>query len=148
MVDLRPLLVITGTLRVEGGERTKTASKVSGDGHKVKTTIVRDVTDDRRSANVIATNYIRRLRKLIIMRTPYGTLADKNNFDLIRAMIDAASAPNSSIALSITFLGNPRPLSSPKRSILDRSVFSDFFRNSEASRAFASENLGIVTDTS
>lgn len=91
MVDLRPLIVITGTLRVEGGERTKTASKVSGNGHKVEQVTVRNVTTDRRAANVIATNYIRRLRKLIILRTPYGALADKSNFEALNTMLNAAS---------------------------------------------------------
>lgn len=89
MVELRPLIVVTGTVRVGGGEKTKTESDVTG--HRVVSTTVRNVSDDRRAANVIATNYIRRLGKVILLRTPFGALVDKARFDELEALVNQAS---------------------------------------------------------
>jgi len=74
MVDLRPLIVVTGTARVEGGERNKVRYK--GEGTRQVVTVDRQISDDRRAANVIATDHMRRLRGITLLRTPYGVLVD------------------------------------------------------------------------
>lgn len=63
------LLVVTGTIRIEGGEQNKV---VRHRGSRV--VLTRRVSDDRKAADVITTDYMRRLRGIALMRTPYGVL--------------------------------------------------------------------------
>lgn len=77
MVELRPLIVVTGTIHIEGGEtNTVRTSQRDQSGKRLKVTLDRNVSEDRRAAAVIATDYMRRLRRIHIMRTPFGVLVD------------------------------------------------------------------------
>lgn len=81
MLTLRPLLVVTGTVRIEGGEKSRTRQTPAEDtsrGDKEQLTSVRDVviTKERRRANVIAVDFFRLLHHIRICRTPFGTLVD------------------------------------------------------------------------
>jgi hypothetical protein len=90
MVKLKPLLVVTGTVRVEGGERNQMSTQSEGGGHR---TVVQDrvVTKDRKRANVIATAYIRRMRRLHVEKTPYGHLIDPTRKQELFDFLDAAT---------------------------------------------------------
>jgi len=79
MLELRPLIVITGTIRIEGGSKTRVKSSGTARGRKQEQVTVvqeRDVTPDRRQADVFVTNYARKLRPLRIFKTPFGVLID------------------------------------------------------------------------
>src|SRR5689334_4722362 len=83
MVELRPLILVTGTIHAEGG-RTHKVESSSGSRFVQK----RDISKDRRSADVISTTYMRRLRQLRILRTPFGTLIDPAKLDAVKTMIN------------------------------------------------------------
>jgi hypothetical protein len=102
MVDLRPLILITGTLRVEGGEKNRVRNEDSTRaGNSVHVVVDRTVSKDRRAANVIVTDYMRKLRGIVILRTPYGTLLDPVRLDefkqlmavVLRRIADYTSVP-------------------------------------------------------
>lgn len=99
MVDLRPLIIVTGTIRVEGGETNQVRKQAgsqrrTADGRGTKATVVRDVsiTDDRLKADVITTGYARRLQRLRIVKTPFGALVDAKSLDRVKMMLQRASA--------------------------------------------------------
>jgi hypothetical protein len=88
MVELRPLIIVTGTVHVEGGD----VIAVRGTRHekaRATTRIVldRQVSSDRRAANVIATDYMRKLRAVRILRTPFGVLVDPKRLDEVKQLI-------------------------------------------------------------
>ncbi len=84
MLKLRPLIVVTGTAHVEGGEKsrrmplhpsatnTKTGKRRHGQEGLVTEKL--EITKDRRAANVIAVNYSRQVKRLAVIRTSYGML--------------------------------------------------------------------------
>jgi hypothetical protein len=86
MLKLRPLVVVTGTIHVEGGATSKRRAPApavrNGHGKKrvaAKTAVVTEelhVTDDRGRANSIIVTFSRALRKLTILRVPHGLLID------------------------------------------------------------------------
>lgn len=103
MVDLRPLIVVTGTIRIKGGEtghvrKQPGSQKRTGSGDGDKLVVVREVqiTDDRRGADVICTGYARRLTRLSILRTPFGALCDPKDLPRIKDMITRAAQDVSS----------------------------------------------------
>lgn len=89
MIDLRPLLVVTGTLHVEGGEKNRVRkSSVRGDTNTQTRVIDRSVDKSRRDANVIVVDYGRRLKeKIALLRTPYGVLVDQAQREALNALI-------------------------------------------------------------
>jgi hypothetical protein len=93
-MKLRPLLVVTGTVHVEGGEQNtlETLTEPAARGReRMVITQEREITRDRRRANVIATGYMRRLRKMQLSRTPFGHLVDPARRDELQVMINAAT---------------------------------------------------------
>jgi hypothetical protein len=79
MLSLRPLLVVTGSVHVEGGDEWESRQRPAGSGRRkehVTVTIDRTITGDRRNANVIYLDFYRRLRKIQLCRTPFGALLD------------------------------------------------------------------------
>lgn len=88
MVELRPLIVVTGTVHVEGGEtntvRNRSKTKTRAEGTVV---LDRKVSPDRRDANVITTNYMRKLRMMAVLRTPFGVLLKVNQLDELRQLL-------------------------------------------------------------
>lgn len=91
MVELKPLIVITGTIHVEGGINKRTRSKPKRDGNKLTVVEDREISAHRRAANVIVTDYMRKLRGLRLLRTPYGTLVDPTSLAAVKELIDAAT---------------------------------------------------------
>jgi hypothetical protein len=81
MLKLRPLIVVTGTAHVEGGEKsrrqsgtTTTAKKRAKARGRVTVTEDLEISPDRRRANVIAVNYSRQIKRLAVIRTDFGML--------------------------------------------------------------------------
>src|SRR5580704_8806766 len=67
MIELRPLLMVMGTLHVESsGPRTD---------------------KDRKAGNVLAAGYFRRIRELTILHTPWGRLMDPVNLRKVKDLI-------------------------------------------------------------
>lgn len=81
-MDLRPLIVVSGTVHVEGGERNKVrATNLTTNGTRQEIVVDRSVSQDRKAANVIVTDYWRRLKAVSLLRTPYGVLIDVARLD-------------------------------------------------------------------
>ena len=90
-MKLRSLLVVTGTVRIEGGDTTRQVLPPSDDGDETVIIRKKSVTDDRRRGNTIATTYMRDLRRILILRTPFGVLIDPKDgpaFDEILREVD------------------------------------------------------------
>jgi len=91
MLSLRPLLVVTGSVHVEGGDEWESKQRPNGVGRgkeHLKVTIDRTVTKDRRQANVIYLDFYRRLRKIQLCRTPFGALLDPSRKTELLAILD------------------------------------------------------------
>jgi len=97
VIELRPLIVVTGTIRIEGGEQNtvrqqRGSTRRTDNGQKLVVVHEVRVTDDRRKADVITTGYARRVQRLRILKTPFGHLIDPKNLDKVKAMIARATA--------------------------------------------------------
>lgn len=94
MLELRPLLVLTGNIRVEGGEKVKSQqTEPDIERGKEHFSVVREttITKPRRRGNVIVTDFWRRLRAIRLLHTPMGHLIDpekKNKLNEIIAHTD------------------------------------------------------------
>lgn len=97
MVELRPLIVVTGTIHVEGGEKStvrhtqRNPDESSRRREDMTVTLDRQVTPDRRAANVITTDYMRRLRSIVLLRTEFGALVDPARLPEVKALIADSS---------------------------------------------------------
>lgn len=83
MLKLRPLVVVTGTIHVEGGTTSKQSAGASPRRRKrdngARTAVITkelQVSADRDRANVIVSEYSRKLRNMRVLWTPFGTLLD------------------------------------------------------------------------
>lgn len=90
MFELRPLCVVTGTLKIEGGAVTETI-KSTGSGAHTEVVKTRDVVPARRVADVIVANYTRQLRRLRLMKTPFGQLFSADAYGEVQEVLDEAS---------------------------------------------------------
>ena len=95
-MPLRPIIVITGSIRVEGGDkRVAQQREESSDALIVRQTVTqtREVTKDRRQANVVSTEYMRRVRLMRVINTPFGGLVDAERLkDVKELMANATEA--------------------------------------------------------
>lgn len=91
MIDLRPLIVVTGTVHVEGGERNRVRSESTRNGNRQMLVVDRSVTDARHAANVIVVDYGRRLKQIRLLRTPFGTLVDPVRLDDLKRLLAATT---------------------------------------------------------
>lgn len=91
MIDLRPLIVVTGTVHVEGGERNRVRSESTRNGNRQMLVVDRSVTPARHGANVIVVDYGRRLKQLRLLRTPFGTLIDPARLDDLKRLLATTS---------------------------------------------------------
>lgn len=94
-IRLRPLVVVTGTIRVEGGAKSerRTPARAAGTGHKMTVTEHVEITSDRRRADVLRIKYARQLDRLIILRTDFGQLVDPGQLGELRQFLaDLSSA--------------------------------------------------------
>ena len=88
MIDLRPLIVVTGTVHVEGGERNRVRSSNAKNGSSRQEIVVdRSVSVDRRAANVIVVDYGRRINQIALVRTPFGILVDPKRLDELKRLL-------------------------------------------------------------
>jgi hypothetical protein len=131
MLRLRPLVVVTGTPHVEGGFTSK-RRKRSG----VVITEDLRITKDRKRANVIVVDYTRRLRKLVILRTPLGLLIDAVNLpvveDLLRKLTRSAIEFNKgSTTTEITNCMLVEPLAGARRAAVEGWVARRLARGDE-----------------
>lgn len=122
MLELRPLVVVTGTPHVEGGFTSKRRAP-KGKKRREGVVITEDlqITKDRKRANVIAVDHSRRLRKLAILRTPFGLLISPDKLtvvqDLSRQLTrDAIAFNRTSTTTEITNCLLIEPLQGPRRS--------------------------------
>jgi len=92
-MPLRPTIVITGSIRVEGGDkRVAKQREESRDADVVRQAVTqtREVTTDRRDANVVSTGYMRRVRLLRVVNTPFGALIDAEKLKDVKELIASA----------------------------------------------------------
>ncbi len=94
-MPLRPLIVVTGSIHVEGGDthsvRQKREPKHMNGTATHALVHRRTVTDDRRAANVISTEAMRQLRKLRVLKTPFGALVLPEQLDTVKELIADAT---------------------------------------------------------
>lgn len=97
MIDLRPLIVVTGTIRIDGGEKNtvrqqRGSTRRTDNGRKLVVVHEMQITSDRLGADVIATGYARRVLRMRILKTPFGALVDPGHLDKVKAMLTRATA--------------------------------------------------------
>lgn len=93
-MPLRPIIVITGSIRVEGGDkRVATQAEESSDDRVVRQTVTqtREVTKDRRRANVVSTEFMRHVRLLRVINTPFGGLVDAERLKDVKDLLARAA---------------------------------------------------------
>ena len=76
--------MITGSVQVEGGDARQTKRTRAGRVEQ------RTIAPDRRAANVISTGYARRLRRLCLLRTPWGALVEVERLQVVKELIAGA----------------------------------------------------------
>ncbi len=91
MIDLKDVLVVTGSIHIEGGKQISTKSEVRPGqrrgADRLTVTQEKVISGARREADVIATNVSRRLRKLRLLHTNFGTLIAPENAKALRALM-------------------------------------------------------------
>lgn len=90
MLQLKPLIVVTGSVHVEGGDKHVVRQKRKANG-TIKVEHTRSITERRRKANVHSTSYMRRIERLRILKTPFGNLVDAERLPEVKALIAAAT---------------------------------------------------------
>jgi hypothetical protein len=91
VLDLRPLIVVTGTIHVEGGERNRVRAGRAKNGQTHTRIVDRSVTVDRRAANVIVVDYGRRLAQMMLLRTPFGVLIAYDALADLKGLLTAST---------------------------------------------------------
>lgn len=89
-MDLGPLIVLTGTLHVEGGIDKKVRSRAKHGATRLVTES-RKISPRRGQANVVVTDVMRRIRQLRLLRTPFGTLFAADDLERVQAIIGQAT---------------------------------------------------------
>lgn len=92
MLDLRPLIVLTGTVHVEGGLVKTSRTQSTKSATRAVITEDRTIDPARQAANVVATDYMRRIRQTRILRTPFGVLYSLKQLVEVKELIASASA--------------------------------------------------------
>lgn len=92
-IRLRPLVVVTGTIRVEGGAQSKrrTPARSESAGHELTVTEHVKITADRRRADVLRIKFARQLERLVILRTDFGQLVDVAKLPELRQFLTELS---------------------------------------------------------
>lgn len=89
-MELGPLIVLTGTLHVEGGIDKKVRSREKHGATRLVTES-RKISPARRQANVVVTDIMRRIRNIRLLRTPFGTLFAAGELEAVKEVIAQAS---------------------------------------------------------
>jgi hypothetical protein len=87
VIDLKPLIVVTGTIHVEGGERNRVQSESTRNGNRQRLVVDRSVSPPRRAANVIVVDYGRRLSQMTLLRTPFGILVEPKRLEDLKSLL-------------------------------------------------------------
>jgi len=90
-MKLRPLLLATGTVSVEGGDTSARTEESSIGGKHQRLVISRSLTPDRKAANTISTTAMRDLRKLTLVTTPWGRLIPVERSGELEALLGQIS---------------------------------------------------------
>lgn len=93
-MPLRPIVVITGNVRVEGGDRHSVRQSSTNENDSGATQVLthtREVTKDRKAANVVSTEFMRQVRLLCTIKTPWGSLVDAVNLAAVKDLISGAT---------------------------------------------------------
>jgi len=87
ITNFRPLLVLTGTVHIEGGMTSK-AVRVAQSATDAQVTMHQSVSDARKRANAIASKYSRSItRTLRLLKTPFGALVDPADARRIQTLL-------------------------------------------------------------
>jgi hypothetical protein len=89
-MPLRPLIVLTGSIHVEGGDTHKVRQADTQHGN-ITINHTRKITPDRRKANVVSTGYMRRVDRLRVLKTPYGNIVDPEKLPAIKELLTCAT---------------------------------------------------------
>jgi hypothetical protein len=91
--ELRPLIVVTGAISARGGAATHVVNSQVAKGAAHKTTITRErtATSVRLHADVIVSEFSRRLRGLRLLKTPFGGLFDRDKLVELTGIFDQAT---------------------------------------------------------
>lgn len=88
--DFPPYVVVTGTVQVHGGETRKMSSSRGADGavvaqlHKVR-------TEAKLRGDVVSARYMRRVRELRVVKTPFGSLVHVDRLPDVKQMLIEAN---------------------------------------------------------
>lgn len=74
---LRSLVVVTGTVRLSGGETSEQSTAADGRGRVVMQRKV--VSPDRQKALSIVSAFLKKIGRLALLRTPFGLLLDPDD---------------------------------------------------------------------
>lgn len=88
-MKLRPLIVVTGALRAEGGRKSHQEMTRKGDVMHIEEQ--RSISSDRRHATTLSTSYMRRLKRLRILMTPFGHIIDREKLPEVRRLLSRAA---------------------------------------------------------
>lgn len=86
MTQLRSLIVLTGSIHVEGGETSRIERREDA-GDRANVTESRETTGDRRQAMVIKIGAHRSLKRVALLKTPYGTLVDLCDLPRLKSLL-------------------------------------------------------------
>jgi len=91
-MPLRPLIVLTGSIHVEGGDTHKVRqADAQHGGGSITINHTRKITPDRRKANVVSTGYMRKVERIRVLKTPYGNLVDPEKLPAVKELLTAAT---------------------------------------------------------
>lgn len=91
--DFPPLLVVTGTVQVRGGETRKMTSSSARGAQEKHVSMVKIRSPARQKAMSIATRYMKKIDELRILKTPFGNLVHLEKLPQVKRVItDAESA--------------------------------------------------------
>lgn len=91
LLQLKPLIVVTGAVHVEGGDKHVVRQKRRAKNGEIDVQHTRQITPDRRAGNVISTGYMRRIERIRVLRTPFGHLIDPEKLADVKALITSAT---------------------------------------------------------
>jgi hypothetical protein len=90
-MPLRPLIVVTGSIHVEGGDTHTVRQAAPKHSGSITINHTRKITQDRRQANVVSTGYMRRVARLRLLKTPYGSLVDPEKLPAVKELLTSAT---------------------------------------------------------
>lgn len=87
IVQLRPLLVVTGAIHIEGGYTSEVQTSAPGPRGATLSTVKTNKTRARRDADVVASVNSRRVKKLRVLKTPYGLVLHAHSQPTLEAIM-------------------------------------------------------------